>query len=52
MTPESGNPDFDSLFPAAQLDRRGFLATALGVGFAMAAGPWRRRARSRPTAAA
>jgi carboxymethylenebutenolidase len=39
MTTEKSNPDFDSLFPAANLTRRGFVATALGVGFAMAAGP-------------
>ncbi len=31
--------DFDSLFPAAQLDRRGFIATALGAGFALAVQP-------------
>jgi carboxymethylenebutenolidase len=39
MTTESRNPDFDSLFPAAQMNRRGFVATALGVGFALAAQP-------------
>jgi carboxymethylenebutenolidase len=39
MTTESKNPDFDSLLPAANLTRRGFVATALGVGFAIAAGP-------------
>ena len=39
MTQERSNPEFDSLFPAAQLDRRGFVATALGVGFALAAQP-------------
>lgn len=39
MTTESHNPDFDSLFPAAQMNRRGFVATALGVGFALAAQP-------------
>lgn len=39
MTTERSNPEFDSLFPAAQLDRRGFVATALGVGFALAAQP-------------
>lgn len=39
MTTERQNPDFDSLFPAANLTRRGFVATALGVGFAIAAGP-------------
>ena len=33
------NPDFDSLLPAAQLDRRGFIVTALGAGFALAAQP-------------
>jgi carboxymethylenebutenolidase len=31
--------DFDSLLPAAQLDRRGFIVTALGAGFALAAQP-------------
>lgn len=39
MTAERSNPDFDSLFPAAKMDRRGFVATALGVGFALAAQP-------------
>jgi carboxymethylenebutenolidase len=39
MTTEKNNPDFDSLFPAAKMDRRGFVATALGVGFALAAQP-------------
>jgi carboxymethylenebutenolidase len=33
------NPEFDSLYPALKLDRRGFVATALGVGFALAAQP-------------
>jgi carboxymethylenebutenolidase len=33
------NPEFDSLFPAAQLDRRGFIVTALGAGFALATQP-------------
>jgi carboxymethylenebutenolidase len=33
------NPEFDSLFPAAKLDRRGFIATALGAGFALATQP-------------
>jgi carboxymethylenebutenolidase len=33
------NPDFDSLLPAAKLNRREFVATALGAGFALAAGP-------------
>jgi carboxymethylenebutenolidase len=31
--------DFDSLLPAAQLDRRGFIATALGASFALAVQP-------------
>jgi carboxymethylenebutenolidase len=31
--------DFDSLLPAAQLDRRGFIVTTLGAGFALAAQP-------------
>jgi carboxymethylenebutenolidase len=31
--------DFDSLVPPGGLDRRGFTRTALGVGFAAAAGP-------------
>lgn len=35
----SKNPDFDSLLPATRLNRREFVATALGVGFAVAAGP-------------
>ena len=43
MTPahprQAGHPEFDSLFPAAPLNRRGFVATALGVGFALAAQP-------------
>ena len=30
---------FDSLMPAAQLDRRGFIVTALGAGFALAVQP-------------
>ena len=33
------NPEFDSLFPAAKLDRRGFIVTALGAGFALATQP-------------
>jgi carboxymethylenebutenolidase len=33
------NPEFDSLFPAAQFDRRGFIVTALGAGFALATQP-------------
>ncbi|WP_126447326.1 dienelactone hydrolase family protein [Sulfuricystis multivorans] len=36
---KSDNPDFDSLLPAAKLDRRGFVATALGAGFALAVQP-------------
>lgn len=39
MPTERLHPDFDSLLPAAQLDRRGFVAAALGVGFALAAQP-------------
>lgn len=39
MTPESKNPDFDSLLPAVHLDRRGFVITALGAGFALAVQP-------------
>lgn len=31
--------DFDSLLPALKLNRRGFIATALATGFAVAAGP-------------
>lgn len=33
------SPDFDSLLPAANLDRRGFVVTALGAGFALAVQP-------------
>lgn len=33
------NPDFDSLVPAVGFTRRGFVATALGAGFALAVGP-------------
>lgn len=33
------NPDFDSLVPAVAFTRRGFVATALGAGFALAAQP-------------
>jgi carboxymethylenebutenolidase len=33
------NPDFDSLVPAVGFTRRGFVTTALGAGFALAAGP-------------
>jgi carboxymethylenebutenolidase len=36
---KTSNPEFDSLYPALKLDRRGFVATALGVGFALAAQP-------------
>ncbi len=39
MTAERQHPDFDSLVPAVGFTRRGFVATALGAGFAMAAGP-------------
>lgn len=35
----NNNPEFDSLYPALKLDRRGFVATALGAGFALAAQP-------------
>lgn len=31
--------EFDSLMPASQLDRRGFIVTALGAGFALAVQP-------------
>ena len=30
---------FDSLLPALQVDRRGFIVTALGAGFALAVQP-------------
>ena len=33
------NPEFDSLLPELKLDRRGFIATALGGGFALAVQP-------------
>ena len=33
------NPEFDSLNPALRLDRRGFIVTALGAGFALATQP-------------
>jgi carboxymethylenebutenolidase len=33
------NPDFDSLVPAVGFSRRGFVATALGAGFALAVQP-------------
>lgn len=33
------NPDFDSLVPAQTLDRRRFLVTSLGAGFALAVQP-------------
>ncbi|MFN3883607.1 MAG: dienelactone hydrolase family protein [Rhodocyclaceae bacterium] len=39
MPEESRNPDFDSLLPATRLDRRAFVATALGTGFALAVRP-------------
>lgn len=40
-TPPAPSPsaDFDSLVPAVGFTRRGFVATALGAGFALAAGP-------------
>lgn len=37
--PSPASADFDSLLPAARLDRRGFLATAAGAGFALAVQP-------------
>lgn len=39
MTGKSQNPDFDSLVPAVGFTRRGFVATALGAGFALAVQP-------------
>jgi carboxymethylenebutenolidase len=39
MTEKSNNPDFDSLVPAVGFSRRGFVATALGAGFALATQP-------------
>lgn len=36
---KSSNPDFDSLVPAVGFSRRGFVVTALGAGFALAAQP-------------
>ena len=33
------SPEFDSLNPALKLDRRGFIVTALGAGFALATQP-------------
>ncbi len=36
---KTANPDFDSLLPAANLTRRGFVVTALGAGFALAVQP-------------
>jgi carboxymethylenebutenolidase len=35
----SNNPEFDSLVPAQSFDRRSFLVTSLGAGFAMAVQP-------------
>lgn len=35
----AGNPDFDSLLPAARLDRRAFVTTLAAAGFALAAHP-------------
>ncbi len=35
----SGDPHFDSLYPALKLGRRGFIVTALGAGFALATQP-------------
>jgi len=37
--PEFDSPEFDSLFPAQSFDRRGFLVTSLGAGFALAVQP-------------
>lgn len=39
MNDKSKNPDFDSLVPAVGFTRRGFVATALGAGFALAVQP-------------
>jgi carboxymethylenebutenolidase len=39
MTEKTRNPDFDSLVPEMGFTRRGFVATALGAGFALAAQP-------------
>ena len=39
MTEKNLRPDFDSLLPASRMDRRGFVVTALGAGFALAAQP-------------
>jgi len=36
---KTDSPDFDSLVPAVGFDRRGFIATALGAGFALAVSP-------------
>ena len=35
----SPNPEFDSLVPAQSFDRRSFLVTSLGAGFALAVQP-------------
>lgn len=37
--PAATSPDFDSLVPAVGFSRRGFVATALGAGFALATQP-------------
>lgn len=37
--PEFDSREFDSLFPAQSFDRRGFLVTSLGAGFALAVQP-------------
>lgn len=39
MTEKTRNPDFDSLVPEMGFTRRGFVAAALGAGFALAAQP-------------
>lgn len=39
MNKKNRNPDFDSLVPAVGFTRRGFVATALGAGFALAVQP-------------
>lgn len=39
MSAANFNADFDSLVPAARMDRRDFVATALGIGFALAVQP-------------
>src|SRR5690606_41488831 len=36
---DAHSADYDSLVPPLRLDRRGFLATSVAAGFAVAAGP-------------